>query len=173
MLTCMHAYINTRRDPATQRVCVCIYIYVYIYIYIYIYTHTQGLIQLHNVQFTYASRPDTLVLKGVTLTASPNQKTALVGSSGSGKSTVVALIERFYNPTSGFITLDSVDIRDLNVAWLRKNIGYVAQEPVSYVYVCVCMYVYIHIYIYIYTVHVYIHTYATRLLVLLLWILWL
>ncbi len=59
----------------------------------------------------------------------------------------MAMIERFYDPTSGYLTLDSVDIREINVAWLRKNIGLVAQEPVSYVYVsCVCIYICKYIY---------------------------
>jgi ATP-binding cassette subfamily B (MDR/TAP) protein 1 len=63
------------------------------------------------------------------LTIPAGKTVALVGPSGSGKSTTVQLIERFYDPKSGSITLDGVDLRDINVAWLRRNIGLVSQEP--------------------------------------------
>ncbi len=107
------------------------------------YIKIQGLIQFHNVHFTYPSRLHTPVLRDVTLTAEPNRKIALVGASGCGKSTTLALIERFYNPTSGRITLDGVDIREINVRSLRRVIGLVSQEPVS---MCMCgvLYVCVH-----------------------------
>lgn len=57
---------------------------------------------------------------------------ALVGASGSGKSTIVSLVERFYDPLSGVVKLDGVDIKDLNVKWLRNQIGLVSQEPVLF-----------------------------------------
>jgi len=69
------------------------------------------------------------VLNGFTLSLAKNTTTALVGSSGSGKSTVVGLIQRFYDVDSGTITLDGVDIVDLDLTWLRSQIGYVQQEP--------------------------------------------
>ena len=69
------------------------------------------------------------VLKGFSLRIPAGKTVALVGSSGSGKSTVVRLLERFYDPTSGSITLDGNDLRKLNVKWLRKQIGLVLQEP--------------------------------------------
>ena len=60
------------------------------------------------------------------------QKSALVGESGSGKSTILQLIMRFYDPDEGRITLDGYDLRDLDLKWLRSNIGYVGQEPVLF-----------------------------------------
>jgi ABC-type transport system involved in Fe-S cluster assembly fused permease/ATPase subunit len=63
---------------------------------------------------------------------------------------IVALIERFYNPNSGCLILDSVDIGELNVPWLRKNIGLVAQELVSCICVCVCMYLCVCVCMWIY-----------------------
>lgn len=57
---------------------------------------------------------------------------ALVGASGCGKSSIISLIERFYDPTSGFVTVDGVDVKDLNVKWLRSQIGLVGQEPVLF-----------------------------------------
>lgn len=66
------------------------------------------------------------------MTIEPGQTVALVGSSGSGKSTIVGLLERFYNPVSGSITLDGEDIKNLNVKSLRTQIGLVGQEPVLF-----------------------------------------
>ena len=60
------------------------------------------------------------------------QMVALVGESGCGKSTIIALLERFYDPDSGTITLDGVDIKDLNVRWLRRQMGLVSQEPILF-----------------------------------------
>eukprot|EP00325_Prymnesiales_sp_UTEX-LB-985_P007146 CAMPEP_0174697474 /NCGR_PEP_ID=MMETSP1094-20130205/3329_1 /TAXON_ID=156173 /ORGANISM="Chrysochromulina brevifilum, Strain UTEX LB 985" /LENGTH=219 /DNA_ID=CAMNT_0015894465 /DNA_START=81 /DNA_END=740 /DNA_ORIENTATION=- len=60
------------------------------------------------------------------------QTVALCGPSGSGKSTVIALIERFYDPQSGVVMLDGIDIKSLNVKWLRSQLGLVAQEPVLF-----------------------------------------
>ena len=62
----------------------------------------------------------------------PGQTLALVGTSGSGKSTVVSLIERFYDPDAGSLALDGSDLRDLNLHWLRSQIGVVSQEPVLF-----------------------------------------
>ena len=63
---------------------------------------------------------------------SPGETLALVASSGSGKSTIISLIERFYQPTIGTITLDRQDISTLDLKWLRSQIGYVPQEPVLF-----------------------------------------
>ena len=60
------------------------------------------------------------------------QMVALVGESGCGKSTIIALLERFYDPDSGTITLDGVDIKDLKVSWLRRQMGLVSQEPILF-----------------------------------------
>ena len=62
----------------------------------------------------------------------PGQTLALVGPSGCGKSTTVSLLERFYDPVQGFITLEGTDLRDLNLRWLRTQIGIVSQEPVLF-----------------------------------------
>ncbi|KAF9557590.1 P-loop containing nucleoside triphosphate hydrolase protein [Agrocybe pediades] len=90
---------------------------------------TQGEITLENVRFSYPSRPTIEVTKGISITFHAGKTAALVGASGSGKSTVVSLVERFYDPTSGVVKLDGRDIKTLNLKWLRSQIGYVAQEP--------------------------------------------
>lgn len=89
----------------------------------------EGNIEFENVMFSYPSRPDVLVLNAFSLKLSKNTTTALVGSSGSGKSTVVSLIQRFYDTDSGKITLDGVDLTHLDMNWFRSQIGYVQQEP--------------------------------------------
>ncbi len=66
------------------------------------------------------------------LSVKPGQTLALVGPSGCGKSTVVQLIERFYDPSKGGLKLEGVDLRDLNISWLRSRIGIVSQEPVLF-----------------------------------------
>lgn len=90
---------------------------------------TPGQITLNNVTFAYPSRPDQPVLRNVNLTFPAGKHTAIVGLSGSGKSTVAALIARLQDPTEGTITLDGHDIRDLNVRSLRSFISLVQQEP--------------------------------------------
>ncbi|KAL4480240.1 hypothetical protein ABPG74_020756 [Tetrahymena malaccensis] len=92
----------------------------------------KGHIVLKDVDFSYPSKKDVMVHNKLTLEILPNMKTALVGESGCGKSTVMQLIERFYDPNSGLVTIDGHDIRELDFVWLRKNIGYVGQEPVLY-----------------------------------------
>ena len=72
------------------------------------------------------------VLNGLSLLANTGQTVALVGASGCGKSTVVQLLQRFYDPMEGSVEIDGVDIRQLNVNWLRNNIGVVSQEPVLF-----------------------------------------
>ncbi|PNT61308.1 ABC transporter B family member 15 [Brachypodium distachyon] len=92
----------------------------------------RGRIEFKDVRFSYPSRPDTLVLNGINLTISEGATVGLVGGSGSGKSTVVALLQRFYSPDTGAVTLDGHDIGTLNVEWLRSQIGLVSQEPVLF-----------------------------------------
>ncbi|XP_021892726.1 ABC transporter B family member 1-like [Carica papaya] len=88
-----------------------------------------GLVELKNVDFSYPSRPDIRILNNFSLTVPAGKTIALVGSSGSGKSTVVSLIERFYDPSSGQVLLDGHDIKTLKLRWLRQQIGLVSQEP--------------------------------------------
>jgi ATP-binding cassette subfamily B (MDR/TAP) protein 1 len=83
----------------------------------------QGTISFENVKFHYPSRPNVPILKGLSTTFPAGQTIALVGSSGSGKSTVVSLVERFYDPISGVIKLDGRDVKSLNLKWLRQQIG--------------------------------------------------
>lgn len=89
----------------------------------------EGHIKLKNVMFSYPSRPDVLIFNKLSLDIPPGKIVALVGGSGSGKSTVISLIERFYDPLSGHVLLDGTDIRELDLKWLRQQIGLVNQEP--------------------------------------------
>ncbi|RKP07807.1 P-glyco protein Abcb1 [Thamnocephalis sphaerospora] len=91
-----------------------------------------GNIEINDLKFAYPSRPDVKVLRDFSLDVKSGQTVALVGSSGSGKSTIVALLERFYNPLSGTIKLDGVPIQDINLRHLRRHIGLVGQEPVLF-----------------------------------------
>lgn len=89
----------------------------------------QGNIRLENVKHIYPSRPGAVVMDDVTLEFPAGKTTALVGASGSGKSTIIGLIERFYNPVGGKIYLDGHDITTLNLRWLRRQVSLVNQEP--------------------------------------------
>ncbi|WCJ29141.1 ABC transporter B family member 2 [Euphorbia peplus] len=88
-----------------------------------------GRIQFKDVCFSYPSRPDTPIFDKLCLDIPSGKVVALVGGSGSGKSTVISLIERFYEPLSGRIMLDGHDIKELDLNWLRQQIGLVNQEP--------------------------------------------
>ena len=90
----------------------------------------QGHIEYKNVQFSYPSRQDIQVLQGISFEMTPGQVVALVGSSGSGKTTIGGLLPRFYEPTQGEILLDGKKLNDLKPSWLREQIGIVSQEPV-------------------------------------------
>ena len=89
----------------------------------------RGEVQLIDVDFAYPSRPDVLLFDRFNLHVPAGNTVALVGSSGSGKSTVVQLIERFYDPLAGTVTLDGMDLRSLPLRWLRNQVGLVSQEP--------------------------------------------
>ena len=94
--------------------------------------NVEGRIDFENVYFNYPSRPDVQVVKNLSLEFPAGKTVALVGASGSGKSTVVSLVERFYDPLSGHVRLDGIDLRELNLKWLRTQIGLVSQEPVLF-----------------------------------------
>eukprot|EP00897_Mesotaenium_endlicherianum_P008509 jgi/Mesen1/7687/ME000405S06976 len=89
----------------------------------------KGHIELRGVRFAYPARPDVTVFADFSLAVRAGHTVALVGASGSGKSSVVSLIERFYDPQAGTVLLDGRDIRTLNLRWLRSHVGLVSQEP--------------------------------------------
>ncbi|XP_058096561.1 ABC transporter B family member 19 isoform X1 [Magnolia sinica] len=92
----------------------------------------RGEIELRHVDFAYPSRPEIIIFKDLNLRIRAGQSQALVGASGSGKSSVIALIERFYDPMAGKVLIDGKDIRRLNLKSLRLKIGLVQQEPVLF-----------------------------------------
>ena len=94
--------------------------------------NVEGTIEFTVIHFRYPARPDVKVLKGLSLTIKPGQTVAFVGPSGCGKSTTLQLMQRFYDPLEGTVKLDGRDLRNLNVAWLRSQIGVVGQEPVLF-----------------------------------------
>ncbi|KAK9119819.1 hypothetical protein Scep_017912 [Stephania cephalantha] len=88
-----------------------------------------GRIEFVDVSFHYPSRTMVHILQRVNLSIFPNEVVALVGLSGSGKSTFVNLLLRFYEPTNGKLLVDGFPLKDLDIKWFRENIGYVGQEP--------------------------------------------
>jgi ATP-binding cassette subfamily B protein len=92
----------------------------------------QGRVAFENVAFSYKGEGCEPVLKGVSFTAEPGQTVALLGTTGAGKSSLVHLIPRFYDPTSGRVTVDGVDVRDLQQESLRRKIGVALQETVLF-----------------------------------------
>mmetsp|Transcript_19288 Transcript_19288/g.41674 ORF Transcript_19288/g.41674 Transcript_19288/m.41674 type:complete len:1085 (-) Transcript_19288:153-3407(-) len=91
-----------------------------------------GNISFDSVSFAYPTRPSTLVLRNFTLEVAAGETVAFVGPSGSGKSSVIRLLERFYDPTGGKISLDGYDIRFINLGLLRAQFGLVSQEPILF-----------------------------------------
>jgi ATP-binding cassette subfamily B (MDR/TAP) protein 9 len=89
-----------------------------------------GVIAFKDVQFHYPTRPDAHVLRGVSFTVNPGEMVALVGESGGGKSSCMALLQRFYDPVAGSITLDGVDIFEYDHTAYHKHVVIVGQEPV-------------------------------------------
>ena len=92
----------------------------------------KGKIEFRNVQFAYPTKKDKMILKNLSFTIQPGQKVALVGHSGSGKSTVLQLLERFYDIEKGEILIDDIPLKEYNILELRKKIGLVSQEPVLF-----------------------------------------
>ncbi|OPJ81788.1 hypothetical protein AV530_014340 [Patagioenas fasciata monilis] len=91
-----------------------------------------GNVTIKDVAFNYPNRPEVKILQGLNLSVEKGQTLALVGSSGCGKSTVVQLLERFYDPLSGEMLLDGKNSKTLNIQWLRAQIGIVSQEPMLF-----------------------------------------
>jgi len=87
-------------------------------------TQCSGSIEFKRVSFAYPSRPEVKALDGVSFSVSSGKSIALVGPSGSGKSTSMALLERFYDPLQGSISLDGIDLKELNPQWLRSQVTF-------------------------------------------------
>ncbi|TVU24839.1 hypothetical protein EJB05_27299, partial [Eragrostis curvula] len=92
----------------------------------------KGQVKLRGIDFAYPSRPNVTIFKGFSLSIQPGKSTALVGQSGSGKSTIISLIERFYDPLGGLVEIDGKDIKTYNLQTLRRHIGLVSQEPTMF-----------------------------------------
>ncbi|XP_044766756.1 ATP-dependent translocase ABCB1 [Coccinella septempunctata] len=89
-------------------------------------------IKFKNVKFHYPTRKDVPILSGLNMEIKPGQTVALVGSSGCGKSTCIQMLQRFYDPISGQISIDGHDLKDLDLTWYRQKIAVVGQEPVLF-----------------------------------------
>ncbi|KAK1963894.1 ABC transporter [Colletotrichum sublineola] len=89
----------------------------------------RGDVELEHITFAYPTRPNATILEDFSLKVPAGKTTALVGQSGSGKSTIVGLLERWYNPATGTIKIDGRSIDTLNIGWLRRNVRLVQQEP--------------------------------------------
>ncbi|XP_060672571.1 ABC transporter B family member 9 [Ziziphus jujuba] len=92
----------------------------------------KGDIELKDIYFRYPARPDVQIFAGFSLHVPSGKTAALVGQSGSGKSTVISLLERFYDPDSGEVLIDGVDMRKFQLKWIREKIGLVSQEPILF-----------------------------------------
>ncbi|XP_073103972.1 ABC transporter B family member 11 isoform X2 [Elaeis guineensis] len=92
----------------------------------------KGDVKLKDICFSYPARPDQLIFDGFSLHIPSGRTMALVGESGSGKSTVISLVERFYDPQAGEVLIDGVNLKSLRLGWIRQKIGLVSQEPVLF-----------------------------------------
>lgn len=95
-------------------------------------SYVRGEIEFNGVYFNYPSRPDTPILQGLNIRFPAGKTVGLVGGSGSGKSTIISLLQRFYDPIEGEILLDGYKIKRLHLKWLRSQMGLVNQEPVLF-----------------------------------------
>ncbi|CAI5948800.1 unnamed protein product, partial [Closterium sp. NIES-65] len=91
-----------------------------------------GKLEFRDLSFRYPTRPEALVLEGISLTIQPGELVALVGHNGSGKSTLLRLLQRLYEPTEGQVLIDDVPLPEVDIAWLRSHIGVVSQEPLLF-----------------------------------------
>ncbi|KAJ6796241.1 putative ABC transporter B family member 21 [Iris pallida] len=92
----------------------------------------RGDIEFRDVYFSYPARPDEQIFRGFSLSIQSGRTVALVGESGSGKSTVISLIERFYDPHAGEVLVDGINLKEFQLRWIRGKIGLVSQEPVLF-----------------------------------------
>jgi len=92
----------------------------------------KGDVDLKEVYFSYPARPEQLIFDGFSLHVSSGTTMAIVGESGSGKSTVISLVERFYDPQAGEVLIDGMNIKSLRLDWIRGKIGLVNQEPLLF-----------------------------------------
>lgn len=88
----------------------------------------EGFIKFENVTFAYPKNKSLNILSNLSLECFAGKDTAFVGDSGCGKSTIVQLVMRFYDPDQGRVTLDGIDLKDYDLHWLREQIGYVGQD---------------------------------------------
>ena len=93
---------------------------------------THGYITFENVTFAYPGNSDEPILRDVSFSAKPGETVAFIGSTGSGKSTLIQLIPRFYDVTKGRIIIDGEDIRDYNLSFLRQKIGFIPQKALLF-----------------------------------------
>ena len=93
-----------------------------------------GTIELNSIDFTYPARPETKILKNISLKIEKGKTLALVGPSGGGKSTIISLIERFYDPEGGFISIGpkNINLKEINTDWFHSKVALVSQEPVLF-----------------------------------------
>lgn len=91
-----------------------------------------GELELRNLTFEYPTKKDVTILKNVSLKVQANQVVAIVGQSGCGKSSIISLIERFYDPKEGQVLFSGVDVKDLDCRWYKRQIAIVSQEPVLF-----------------------------------------
>ncbi|PHU08872.1 ABC transporter B family member 9 [Capsicum chinense] len=94
--------------------------------------HIEGEIELKDVYFRYPSRLDVQIFSGLSLVVPSGKTVALVGESGSGKSTIISLLERFYDPEAGEVLIDGVNLKKYQLKWIRQQIGLVSQEPILF-----------------------------------------
>lgn len=92
----------------------------------------EGDIELRDVYFRYPARPEVQIFVGFSLHVPSGTTAALVGQSGSGKSTVISLVERFYDPDAGEVLIDGIDLKKLQLKRIRETIGLVSQEPILF-----------------------------------------
>jgi ATP-binding cassette subfamily B multidrug efflux pump len=95
-------------------------------------TATKGYIEFKNVTFAYPGPSQTPVIRNINFTAEPGETVAFIGSTGSGKSTLIQLIPRFYDVSQGQVLIDGVDVRNYNLAALRQKIGYIPQRALLF-----------------------------------------